>query len=395
MKLLGKCKQLKHLSIGNSKAGSFPESFFSKAGIDQLRKDLTNTEISFWGGSDRLDIPEKLNKPAEKAFQKSRVLNVKVPVAPQLSKREGLDWPCFLGPDRNGTSRETGVHLEWNRSLPKLLWHCKVGNGHAAPTIVKGRLLLYHRVPSPQNAAEFVERLSCFHSETGEPLWQVDFPTDYKDPNGYGDGPRSSPIVDNDRIFLLGPSGVIRCLQLVDGKTIWDLDLVSSFGCPLPTYGMGASPVVWGDLILVTAGGSEDNKRAKTVIALDKTNGVFRFGVGDQPASYATPVMAEQFGRPWCFVFSQDGLLSFNPDSQKIDFEFLGEPIFPAVLTLPVRLSIKIRSLLPKLISLAERCFGSGRAIRNRLAGFKTCPRQNYGLPLEYADFKTGIPIRL
>ena len=322
LKLLGTCKQLKHLSIGNSKAGSFPESFFSPEGIEQLRKDLPNTEISYWGGSDRLDVPEKLNKPAKKAFQKTRVLNVKVAAAPQLSKREGSDWPCFLGPDRDGTSRETGVNVQWNQSLPKLLWHHKVGTGHAAPTIVKGRLLLYHRLPSPQSPAEFVERLSCFHSETGEPLWQVDFPTDYKDPNGYGDGPRSSPVVDNDRIFLLGPSGVVRCLQLVDGKTIWDLDLVESFGCALPTYGMGASPVVLGDLILLTAGASKSNEQAKTVIALDKTNGVFRFGVGDHPASYATPVITEQFGRRWCFVFNQDGLFSFNPDNQKIDFEF-------------------------------------------------------------------------
>ena len=115
---------------------------------------------------------------------------------------------------------------------------------------------------------------------------------------------------------------MVRCLQLVDGKTIWDLDLIESFGCDLPTYGMGASPVVLGDLVLVTAGGSKDDERAKTIIALDKTNGVFRFGVGDQPASYATPVVVEQFGRPWCFVFSQDGLFSFNPDNQIIDFKF-------------------------------------------------------------------------
>ena len=322
LKLLGTCKQLKHLSIGNTKAADFPEAFFSPAGIAQLRKDLPKTEISFWGGSDRFDVSEKLNNPARKAFQKTKALNVAVAVAPQLSKREGSDWSCFLGPDHNGTSRETGINVDWNHSPPKLLWHHTIGTGYAAPTIAKGRLLLYHRVPNPENADQFVERLSCFHSETGESLWQVDFPTDYKDPNGYGDGPRSTPVVDSDRIFLVGPSGVVRCLQLVDGKTIWDLDLVESFGCGLPTYGMGASPVVLDNLVLVTAGGSEDNEKAKTIIALDKTNGVFRFGVGDHPASYATPVVVEQFGRPWCFVFSQDGLFSFDPDTQMIDFEF-------------------------------------------------------------------------
>ena len=322
LKLLGTCKQLKHLSIGNSKAGNFPESFFSAAGIEQLRKDLPNTEINYWGASDRLDIAEKLNKPSKKNFWKTEVLNVDVAAATDLSNREGSDWPCFLGPDRNGASRETEINADWNRSPPKMLWHQKVGTGYAAPTIAKGRLLLYHRVPNPANSAEFVERLSCFHSETGETLWQVDFPTDYKDLNGYGDGPRSTPVVDNGRVFLLSPSGVFRCLQLLDGKIMWDLDLVGDFGCELPVYGMGASPVVFGDLVLVTAGGKKGNEQAKTVVALDKTNGVFRFGVGDYPASYATPVVVERLGRPWCFVFSQDGLFSFNPDTQKIDFEF-------------------------------------------------------------------------
>ena len=98
LKLLGSCKQLKQLSIGNSKAGSFPESFFSPAGIEQLRKDLPNTEISFWGGSDRLDLPEKLNKPAKQAFPKiegSECRSCRCPAAFQ-TRRFGL--ALFLGP---------------------------------------------------------------------------------------------------------------------------------------------------------------------------------------------------------------------------------------------------------------------------------------------------------
>ena len=153
-----------------------------------------------------------------------------------------------------------------------------------------------------------MERLSCLNSETGESVWTVDFPTDYKDLNGYGDGPRCTPVVEGDRIFLVSPGGVVRCLQLVDGSAIWELDLIESFGCNLPTYGMGASPVLFRNLILVTAGGSEKNKQSNTIVALDKTNGVFQYGVSDHPASYATPVITNQFGRPWCFVFSQNGL---------------------------------------------------------------------------------------
>ena len=306
----------------SSKAGKFPESFFTPAGIERLRKDLANTEIDYWGGSERLDIVEKINRPAKKELKKAAIKNITVANAPDISKREGLDWPCFLGPDRNGKSLEKGIHVDWNRQPPKLLWHRKIGTGYAAPTIAKGRLLLYHRIPNPKNAAQFVERLSCLNSETGESVWTVDFPTDYKDLNGYGDGPRCTPVVEGDRIFLVSPGGVVRCLQLVDGSAIWELDLIESFGCNLPTYGMGASPVLFRNLILVTAGGSEKNKQSNTIVALDKTNGVFQYGVSDHPASYATPVITNQFGRPWCFVFSQNGLFSFNLDNQQVDFEF-------------------------------------------------------------------------
>ena len=322
LKGLGTCKQLEHLSIGNSKAGDYPESSFSAAGIERLRKDLAKTEISYWGGPDRLDIVEMINRPAKKEFKKAAIKNIKVASAPNLSKREGLDWPCFLGPDRNGKSLETGINVDWNNHPPKMLWHHKLGTGYAAPTVVKGRLLLYHRIPKPENAAQFVERLSCLNSETGESIWAVDFPTDYKDLNGYGDGPRCTPVVEEDRVFLVSPAGVIRCLQLVDGSTIWELDLVESFDCDLPVYGMGASPVLFRNLILVTVGASKGNKQSSTIVALDKTNGVFQFGVGDHPASYATPVVVNQFDRSWCFVFSQDGLFSFNPDDPEVDFEF-------------------------------------------------------------------------
>jgi len=219
LKRLGTCKQLERLSIGNSKAGKFPESFFSAAGIEQLRKDLAKTEISYWGGSDRLDIVKMINRPVKKEVKKAAIKNIKVASAPNLSKREGFDWPCFLGPDRNGKSLETGINVAWNIQPPKLLWHHKLGTGYAAPTIVKGRLLLYHRIPKPENAAQFVERLSCLNSETGESIWAVDFPTDYKDLNGYGDGPRCTPVVEEDRVFLLSPAGVVRCLQLVDGNS--------------------------------------------------------------------------------------------------------------------------------------------------------------------------------
>ena len=323
LKKLGTLTELENLSIGNSKAGQFPESFFSEAGIQGLKDSLPNTAITLWGSDERLDFPETIQRAkSEKAKDQQRLLIEQLALAPDLSQRKGEDWPSFLGPERNGKSSETDLQMNWNTHPPKLLWHKKTGTGYAAPTIAKGRLLLYQRLPNQQGPNRFKETLSCLHSETGEEVWNADFDTRYEDLNGYGDGPRSTPVVDEDRIFLLSPEGMFRCLQLVDGKTIWELDLIRQFDCELPLYGMGASPIVHGDLVLVVVGSKEDSEQASTVVAFDKTNGVFRYGVGNFPASYSTPVLHQAAGRDWCFAFNQNGLLSFNPRNGQSDFNF-------------------------------------------------------------------------
>lgn len=328
---LGQFSSLRYLSIGNSMARqgqtqTFPRSSFSQTGIERLRQALPETEITYWGAAGRLDVPRLIQRTQKKNGDTwPNLLTTKVVEAPDLSKRtKGSDWPFFLGPKRNGKSIETGIRADWKTSPPKLLWHKKVGTGYAAPAVAKGRLLFYHRVRNNGGRERFKERLTCFQSETGKELWHADFPTDYNDLNGYGDGPRSSPVVDEDRVYLLSPSGILRCLQLVDGKSVWAVDLVESFDCELPTYGMGASPVVYQNTLLVVVGSKSDDLAQKnsTVVAFDKSTGVFRYGVGKHLASYATPVIQNSQGRPWCFAFTQNGLLSFNPATGDSDFDF-------------------------------------------------------------------------
>ena len=325
---LQQCTSLRYLSIGNSmaregQAQTFPRSSFSPAAIDRLRKSLPDTEITYWGAAQRLDVPKLVQRVKKTGDSKPNLLTTKVAAAPNLSNRAvGSDWPYFLGPSHDGKSSETNIRTNWSTKPPNLLWHKKIGTGYAAPTIAKGRLLLYQRITNKEGPGRFKERLSCLHSESGEGLWDSDFPTDYEDLNGYGDGPRSTPVVDGDRIFLLSPSGVLRCLQLVDGKTVWEIDLIESFDCKLPTYGMGATPVVYGNMLLVVVGGEETKPKESAVVAFDKSTGVFRYGVGKHLASYATPVIQSFNGRDWCFAFTQNGLLSFNPDNGQSDFEF-------------------------------------------------------------------------
>ena len=329
LKTLGTCKQLTHLSIGNTKAGKFPEAVFTPEGIERLRSELPNTEITFWGSKDdELDLPKVLGDfkraklPGE---SKPLVAHKVVALAPDLSKRKGHDWPRFLGIDGDGKSAETGLNTDWNTSPPPLVWHKKAGTGFAAPSISNGRLMLYQRVRNEEGEEDkgrFSERLSCLHSETGEEIWEVDFPTSFQDLGGYGDGPRSTPVIDGNRVFILSPQGMLRCLQCVDGKQLWEVDLKAEFDCDLINYGVGTTPVLFGNRLLIIAGGKLPEDKEATVVAIDKETGAFEYGVGKGAASYATPIIRKSNGRLWCFAFTRDGLLAFDPETGKKDFEF-------------------------------------------------------------------------
>jgi outer membrane protein assembly factor BamB len=104
-------------------------------------------------------------------------------VSPLNTRKSGADWPRFLGPTGDSVSSETGLLTPWPKQGLRLVWRAAVGEGYGAPSVAKGRLLLFDRVG---NAA----RLRCFQAETGEFLWKFEYPSNYRDKYGYNGGPR-------------------------------------------------------------------------------------------------------------------------------------------------------------------------------------------------------------
>jgi outer membrane protein assembly factor BamB len=173
------------------------------------------------------------------------------------------------------------------------------------------------------------------NSETGEELWQFEYPTDYEDFFGYDNGPRSSPVVDDDRVYLFGQEGMLHCLRVADGEPLWKVDTAAEYGVIQNFFGVGSTPVVEDDLLIVQIGGSpEESKRVPPgqldlvkpngtgVVAFDKFTGEEQYRLGDELASYSVPALATIEGRRWCFVFARGGLLGFEPASGKLDFHY-------------------------------------------------------------------------
>ncbi len=244
---------------------------------------------------------------------------------PRLGKRsQGQDWPQFLGPQQNNKSTEKGLITQWENGLREV-WSTEVGQGYAAPVTWRGRLYFFDRLDDQT-------RLTCMEAETGKQLWQKTYTMSYEDMYGFSNGPRSSPIVEDNRVYTYGVEGRMRCHNAENGALIWDVDVSSQYSVKQNFFGVGANPVLYQDLLIAQVGGSpKDSPGIKSgeiksdgtaVVAFKKTTGKEVWRTGDELASYAMPRLARLDGRDWCFVLARGGLIALNPKTGKQDFHF-------------------------------------------------------------------------
>jgi len=241
------------------------------------------------------------------------------------TRKTGVDWPCFLGPTGDNKSPETGIRRDWPESGPPLLWQRKLGVGFGGPSVSRGRLFLFQRLGDRA-------RLTCLKSETGEELWRFEYPTDYEDYYGYNNGPRATPVVDGDRVYLFGAEGMLHCVRIGRSEPLWKVDTRARFNVVQNFFGVGSTPVVEGDLLIVGVGGSPPESPAihsgkvtgngSGIVAFNKLTGQVVYKITDELASYASPALATIGDRRWCFVFARGGLVGFEPRSGKVEFHY-------------------------------------------------------------------------
>jgi outer membrane protein assembly factor BamB len=171
----------------------------------------------------------------------------------------GLDWPQWRGPDRTDVSQETGLLKAWPEGGPKRLWLFeKAGNGYSGPAIAKGKLFTV-------GTRDEAEILLVLDAATGKELWTAKLGGILD--NNWGDGPRGTPCVDGDRVYVLSGPGNLVCVNIADGKILWQVTM-KSLGGGIPKWGYTESVLVDGPRVLCTPGGSKG-----TVAALDKLTG--------------------------------------------------------------------------------------------------------------------------
>ena len=245
------------------------------------------------------------------------------------------DWSEFLGPHHNGISDATGLLEKWPAAGPRVLWKLKIGEGYSAPSIRGNRLVLFHR-PLQKTFSGNEEVVECLAADTGKPIWRHGYPTQYIDPYGYNGGPRCTPLLTADRCYTFGAEGVLTCLKLEDGEQIWQRKTGDEFNIPPTFFGVGATPILEGNLLIVMVGGHPKSG----VVAFDaKTGKTVWENVGpetwppprvriqrDRPpaklASYASPLPATIHGKRHVLCFMRPGLVSLDPATGETNFSF-------------------------------------------------------------------------
>jgi outer membrane protein assembly factor BamB len=221
------------------------------------------------------------------------------------------NWPQWRGPQRDGISKETGLLKEWPTEGPKLLWEVDgLGDGFSTPAVVGDRIYL---ISSEGLENEFVQALDVKNGQqiwskrigkVGEPDQQPSYP-----------GARSTPTVDGDLLFALGSAGDLACMDRKSGDIRWTKNLQTDFGGKPGEWAYSESPLVDGDVVVVTPGGKE-----ATLVALNKNSGevVWKAQVpeGDE-AAYASIVILEAGGVKQYVQFLENGLVGVNAETGK------------------------------------------------------------------------------
>ncbi len=211
------------------------------------------------------------------------------------------DWPQFLGPNRDGHSTETGLLKEFPKKGPTVLWQKELGDGYSSPVVFGDQVFIFHRVGNN-------DTVDCFDAATGKSRWSYSYETSYSDRLGKGDGPRSTPLVADKHVYVLAADGRLHCLDRAKGTKVWLKALHDDYRVPDSFFGVGTSPILEGDNVVVNVGA-----RGAGIVALNKDTGKEAWKATGDGASYSSPVAATIDGKRQFVFLTRAGLVVLDP----------------------------------------------------------------------------------
>lgn len=230
------------------------------------------------------------------------------------------DWPQWLGPQRDGVWRETGIIQKFPESGPEVRWRTPIGQGYSGPAVAAGKVYLTDRQsPTKTNSTNFdkrsipgIERVVCLDEASGQVLWKEEYDCPYN--MSYPFGPRATPVVDSGKVYTLGAEGDLLCSDAQNGKKVWSRQFKQDFNAPTPMWGFSANPLMDGNKIICLVGG-----QGSVAVAFDKNSGkeIWRALSAREPG-YAPPMIYTAGGKRQLIIWHPESVNSLNPDNGEV-----------------------------------------------------------------------------
>jgi outer membrane protein assembly factor BamB len=226
------------------------------------------------------------------------------------------DWPQWRGEGRRGVWKETGILERFPDDGLKRSWSSPIAHGYAGPAVAEGRVFVTDFRAG--KGRDGTERALCLDEGSGKLLWEREWPVNYAGLH-YDLGPRTTPTVDEDRVYVLGAMGDLLCLRADSGEVVWRKNYLRDQGTELPTWGIVGAPLVYGNLLICLVGGQPDAK----VVAFDKLTGKERWRAisSQEEPGYSSPFLLTAARVPQLIIWHPGAVSSLNPKTGDVHWE--------------------------------------------------------------------------
>jgi outer membrane protein assembly factor BamB len=211
------------------------------------------------------------------------------------------DFCQFLGPKGRGVLEGVPLARDWSKQPPRLVWRQPIGAGWSAFSVVGD----YAITQEQRGDAELV---TCYELLTGKSRWVHEDQVRFSEVMG-GDGPRATPTIVDGRVYAMGATGILNCLDGATGKVLWSHDTLAEHGQKNLPWGKSCSPLVFEDVVVVTLGDAND----PSLVAYTGDAGRPLWHAGHDKASYASPVLATPAEREQILVVNQASVSAHDP----------------------------------------------------------------------------------
>jgi outer membrane protein assembly factor BamB len=237
----------------------------------------------------------------------------------ELKVEKDTDHPQFLGRNRDGVAHGVRLVRDWKTQPPEELWRRKIGLGWSAFAVAGD-----YAVTQEQRGDK--ELVVCYELKTGQPRWIHEHDARLRDNQG-GDGPRATPTIVEGRVYTLGGTGILDCLDGASGKNLWSRDTLADNQRAHLIWGQSCSPLVLDDKVIVTGGRAASDpwkveKIGPALLAYDRETGMPLWKAGNDAASYSSPAVATLADKRQILSVNAHSVTGHDPSDGKVLWEF-------------------------------------------------------------------------